>query len=89
MIKLPILTYEDSKPQVVPDLSNPESLETTLPIVTWGGKRVQIKQIWAEYLKMSTDLGPVQKRRLGLCCIDILNRIKKSHPDYFTRCLNA
>lgn len=89
MTELPRLFYKETEPQMVPDLNNAESLETTLPIVFWGGKQVQIKQVLSEYLKMGAAHDSVQKRRLGYSLINIINRIKKSHPDYLRKCLSA
>lgn len=89
MIELPILIYKETEPQVVPDLNNAESLETSLPIVFWGGKQVQIKQVLSKYFKMDANHASVQRRRLAISLIDIIGRIQKSHPDYLRSCLNS
>ena len=87
MNDLPILFYKETEPQVVPDLNNPESLETSVPIVSWGGKRVHIKEIWSEYQKIGATHENVQKRTISLRLIQIISQIQKTHPDYFISCL--
>lgn len=89
MNELPILIYKETEPQVVPDLNNAESLETTLPIVLWGGKQVQIKQIFYEYLKMGANQKSVEKTRLNISLFKIISDIQNSHPAYLRSCLSA
>ena len=89
MIELPILIYKETEPQVVPDLNDAESLETKVPVVLWEGKQVQIKQVWSVYLQIGTGTESIQKMELRFSLIDIINRIQKSHPDYFTSCLSV
>ena len=89
MIDLPILIYNETKPQVVPDLNDAESLETEVPIVLWGGKQVQIKQVWSVYQQIGTGTESIQKMELRLSLIDIINRIQKSHPNYLASCLSV
>lgn len=88
MIELPRLFYKETEAQIVPDLNNAESLETTLPVVFWGGKQVKIKHVLLKYLEMDAAHECVQKRRLGVSLINIINCIKKSHPDYLRSCLS-
>ena len=89
MIELPILIYNETKPQVVPDLNDAESLETEVPIVLWGGKQVHIKQVWSVYQQIGTGTESIQKMELRLSLIDIINRIQKSHPNYLASCLSV
>lgn len=88
MNELPTLSYKQTAPQVVPDLNNAESLETLVPIVTWGGKQVHIKEIWSRYHEINTVHEPVQKLELRLCLINIISNIQKTHPDYLRSCLS-
>ncbi|WP_066015950.1 hypothetical protein [Endozoicomonas atrinae] len=88
MIELPRLIYQETEPQVVPNLNDAKSLETKIPVVLWRGKQVQIKQVWLEYNKMGIDSESIQKMELRLSLIDIISRIQVSHPEYFARCLS-
>ncbi|WP_257267194.1 hypothetical protein [Endozoicomonas sp. ONNA2] len=82
MTEFPKLIYKETEPQVVPDLNDPKSLETSLPIVIWHGKQVQIKQICLAYIELGKDNESVHKIALRVSMLEIIAQITKSHPHY-------
>ena len=87
MIEPPRLIYVETAPQVVPDLNDAKTLNTTLPVVLWHGKQVGIKQVWLTYLKLRESNDSVEEMELRSCCNQILDQIQTSHPQYFECCL--
>ncbi|WP_067515587.1 hypothetical protein [Endozoicomonas ascidiicola] len=87
MMDFPKLVYIEMN-QVVPDLEMPETLEVSVPVIMWHGRKIEIRQAVLEYARLvSPDVKSREQQTLKQVFQKVIGVIQKSHPDYFRRCM--